>query len=157
VSDCCNGCRRSRPAVGPRWCSMSRLGRRRPLTADVATPPPSPHSGCWEGGGFRPCADDAPTHPRSDCWHVAELFACCAATASTNAFSCWHTHRSSKVAASGQPRSSIATAARFCDARRKSSGASTSVLASMYAPLLAHQLLSCAGPRTNGVGTRACS
>jgi hypothetical protein len=119
-------------------------------------PPPSPRSQCWEGGGFGPCADGAPASPRSERWCEAELSACCAAAASSSAFSCWRTRRSSEVAASGQPRSSMAAAARFCDACLKSGGASGSALASMFAPSLARRLLSHAGLHVGGIGARPC-
>jgi hypothetical protein len=65
-------------------------------------------------------------------------------------FSCWRTRRSSEVATSGHPRSSMAVVARFCDARLKSGGAS--VLASALAPSLARRSLSRVGPRAGGVG-----
>jgi hypothetical protein len=81
----------------------SQLGPRRLLTADAAAPPLSPHTRCWEGGGFWPWADGAPTRPHSEQWREAELSACCAAAASSSAFSCWHTRRSSEVAASRHP------------------------------------------------------
>jgi hypothetical protein len=68
--------------------------------------------------------DGAPARPRSECWREAKFSACCAAAASSNNFSCWRTRRSSEVATSGQPRSSMAAAARFCDACRKSGSAS---------------------------------
>jgi hypothetical protein len=119
----------------------SRLGPRRLLTDYATAPPPSPRSRCWEGGGFGPWADDAPARLRSERWREAELSACCAAAALSNAFSCWYTRRSSKVDASEQPRSSMAAASRFCDAHRKSGGASASALASMFAPSLARWLL----------------
>jgi hypothetical protein len=118
----------------------SRLGPRRLLTADAAAaPPPSLRSRCREGGRFGPCADGAPTRPRSERWREAEVSACCAAAASSNTFSCWRTRRSSEVAASGQPCSSMAATARFYDARWKSGGASA--LASTFTPLLARWLL----------------
>jgi hypothetical protein len=133
----------------------SQLGPRPLLTADAAAPPPSSRSRCSEGGGFGPCADDAPARPRSERWREAELSACCATAASSSAFSCWRTRRSSEVAASGQSRSSMAG---FCDARQKSGGASASalVLASTFAPPLARRLLSRAGPRAGGVGALSC-
>jgi hypothetical protein len=109
-----------------------------------------------EGVGFRPWADGAPAHPRYERWREAELSACCAAAASSNAFSCWRTRRFSEVVGSGQPRSSMASAARLWDTHRKSGGASASVLASTFAPLLARRLLSRAGPRAGGVGARPC-
>jgi hypothetical protein len=143
-----------------RWASMvfcvSRLGPRRLLTTDAAAPPPSPRSRCWEGGGFGLCADDAPTRLRSEHCREAELSACCTTATSNSAFSCWRTRCSSEVVASEQPRSSMAAAARFCDARLKSGEASASTLASTFAPSLAHRLLSCAGPRAGGVGARSC-
>jgi hypothetical protein len=133
----------------------SRFGPRRLLTVDVAAPPPSLHSRCWEGGGFGPCADSAPAHLRSERWRETELSSCCTAAASSSAFSCWRTRRSSEVAASGQPRSRMAVVARFCDARPKSGGASASVLASTFAPSLARRLLSRVGPHAGAVGARA--
>jgi hypothetical protein len=129
----------------------SRLGARRLLTADAAAPTPSPRSRCWEGGGFEPWANGAQALPHSECWCEVELSACCAAAASSSAFSCWRTRRSSEIAGSGQPRSSMAAVARFWDARQESGGASASALASTFAPSLAHRLLSCAGPRAGGV------
>jgi hypothetical protein len=83
------------------------------LTADAAAPTPSPRSRCWEEGGFVPWADGAPARPCSERWCEAELSTCCAATASSSTFSCCRTPRSSEVAGSGQPRSSMAAAARF--------------------------------------------
>jgi hypothetical protein len=135
-----------------------RLGPRRLLTADVVAPPPSLRSQCWEGGEFGPCADGAPSYPRSERWREAELSSCCAVAASSNAFSCWRTHRSSEVAASGQPRSNMATTARFCDSRQKSGGASASALAlaSTFTPFLERRLLSRADSRASGVGGRPC-
>jgi hypothetical protein len=131
---------------------MSPLGPRRLLTADAAAPPPSPCSRCWEGGEFGPWADDAPARPCSERWREAELSVCCAAATSSNAFSCWRTRRSSEVAASGQPRCSMAAAVRFCDTRRKRGGASASALALTFAPSLVCPLLSHVG----GVGARPC-
>jgi hypothetical protein len=86
--------------------------------------------------------DGAPTHPRFERWCESELFACCVVAASSSAFSCWCTRRFSEVAASGQPHSNMAVAARFRDGRLKSSEASTSVLVSMLVPSLARQSLS---------------
>jgi hypothetical protein len=65
-------------AVGPKAASDRR----------VAAPPPSPHSRCWEGGGFRPCADSAPALPRSEHCREAEPSVCCVAALSSNNFSC---------------------------------------------------------------------
>jgi hypothetical protein len=129
----------------------SRLGPRRLLTADAAAPPPSLRSRCWEGGGFGPCTDGAPARPRLEHWRDAE-FSACAVAASSNAFSCLRTRRSSEVAASTQSRNSMAAAAKFCDACRKSGDAS--VLA--FVPSLVHRLLSCATPRGGGIGARSC-
>jgi hypothetical protein len=134
----------------------SQLGPRGLLTTDVAALPPSPRSRCWEGGGFGPCADGAPARPRSERWREAELLACCDTAASSNTFSYWRTRRSSEVVASGQPRSSMAIVARFCDTRRKSGGASASAFESMSAPFLVCQLLSRASPCSGGVGARSC-
>jgi hypothetical protein len=69
-------------------------------------------------------------------------------------FSSWRTRRSLEVAASGQPRNSMAAMARFCNAPLKSGGVSASLLALMFAPLLARRL-SRVGPRASGVGARA--
>jgi hypothetical protein len=74
----------------------------------------------------------------------------------SSAISCWHTRHSSEVAGSGQPRSSMAAAVRFWDARRKSGGASASALASAFAPSLARWLLSRAGPHAGDVGAQPC-
>jgi hypothetical protein len=134
----------------------SWLGPRRLLTADVAAPAPSPHSRCWEGGGFRPWAVGAPARPRSKHWREVELSAYCAAAASSSAFSCWHTRRSLAVTGSGQLRSNMAAAVRFWDARLKSGGVSPSALVPTFAPSLARRLLSRAGPRADGVGARPC-
>jgi hypothetical protein len=132
----------------------SRLGPRRLLTADVAALPPSPLSRCWEGGGFGTWADGALCRPLSERWREAELSACCVVAASSNAFNCWCAHRSSEVAASEQPCSSMAAAVRFCDARRRSGNASTSAFALTFAPLSARRLLSRAAPLSGGVGAR---
>jgi hypothetical protein len=134
----------------------SWLGPRRLLTTNAAALPPSPRFRCWEGGGFGPCADGAPARPHSERWQETELSACCATAVSSNAFSCWRTRRSSEVATSGQPRISMAAAARFCDACRKSGGVSASVLASTFAPSLARRLLSRSDPRAGGIGARPC-
>jgi hypothetical protein len=96
-------------------------------------------------------ADDALARPRSERWHEAELSACCAAAASSNAFNCSRTHRSSEVAGSRQPRSSMAAAAKFWDARRKSGSAS----APTFAPPLTLRL-SGSGARAGGVCARPC-
>jgi hypothetical protein len=80
---------------------VSRLGPRQLLTADVAAPTPTPRSRCWEGGGFRSWADDAPARPRSERLCEVELSAC------------WRTRHSSEVAGSREPRSSMAAVARF--------------------------------------------
>jgi hypothetical protein len=112
---------------------------------DAVTATPSPCPCCRGGGGFGPCADGAPARPRSEHCRKAELSVCCATAASSRAFNCWRTHRSSEVAGSGQPRSSMAATARFWDARWKGGGASTSGLA--FAPPLACQLLSGSGMR----------
>jgi hypothetical protein len=133
------------------------LGPRRLLTANATARPPSPCSRCWEGGGFRLCADGAPARLHSKRWREAELSAFCDAAASSNDFSCWRTRRSSEVAASGQPRSSMAAAVRFCDARRKTGRASASALASMFTPSLARRLLLRANPLAGGIGARPCS
>jgi hypothetical protein len=99
---------------------------------------------------FGPWADGAPTCPRSERWREAELSTCWAAAALSNAFNCSHTRRSSEVAGSVQPSSSMATAARFWDACRKSGGAS----ALTFAPSLARRLLSGSGAHAGGVGAQ---
>jgi hypothetical protein len=126
--------------------------------ADAATLTSSPRSRCCDGCGLGSWADGTPTRPRSKSWCEAELSACCATATSSRAFSYWRTRRSLEVAGSGQPRSSMAATARFWDARRKSGGASASVLAlaSTFTPSLARRLLSRAGPRAGGVGVRPC-
>jgi hypothetical protein len=129
---------------------VSRLGPRRLLTADAAAPTPSPRPCCCEGGGFELWADGTPARPRSERWREAELSACCVAAASSNAFNCWRIRHSSEVAGSGQPRSSLAAAARFWDAHRKRGGAS----ASAFTPPLARRLLSGSGTCAGGVGAR---
>jgi hypothetical protein len=107
------------------------------------------------GGRFRSCADGAPARPCSDRWREAELSACCIAAALSSAVSCWHTRLSSEVATSGQLRSNMATAARFCDACLNSDRASLSVLASTFAPSLVHRSLLRVCPRAGGVRVRA--
>jgi hypothetical protein len=110
------------------------------------------------GGGWPgvsgPCADGAApaaTRPHSDHWRDVELSACFAPGASSSTLSCWHTHLSLEVTASGQSCSNMAAAAKFCDARLKSSGSSPSALASMFPPSLAHRSLSWVHPRASGV------
>jgi hypothetical protein len=107
------------------------------------------------GGWVRRCAEGAAFRPRSDSWLEAELSACCATANSSSALSCWRTCLSSEVAASGQPHNSMAAAARFCDARLKSGGASPPTLVSTFAPSLARRSLSCVRSRAGGVGARA--
>jgi hypothetical protein len=92
--------------------------------------------------------------PRSEHWREAELFACCITAASSSTLSYWRTHRSSEVAGSEHPRSSMAAAARFWDAPQKSGGTSASALA--FVPSLARQSLSHASSRTSSVGARPC-
>jgi hypothetical protein len=120
------------------------------LTADAAALTPSSCPCCGGGGGFGPWGDGAPARPRSERWREAELSACCAAAASSSAFNCSRTRRSSEVAGSGQPHSSMATTAKFWDAHRKSDGAS----ASAFVPPLARRLLSGSGMRAGGVDAR---
>jgi hypothetical protein len=85
---------------------------------------------------------------RSERWREAELSACCAAADSSSAFNCSYTRRSSEVASSRQPHSSMAIVAKFWDARRKSGSASTLA----FAPPSACRLLSGSGARADGVG-----
>jgi hypothetical protein len=126
------------------------------LTLDCRCCRPDPFSiVLMPGGGFEPCVDGAvpaAARPRSDRWHDSELSACCATAASSSALSCWHTCLSLEVAASRQPRSKMAAAAKFCDARLKSSGASPLALASTFTPLLARRSLSWVRPQAGGVG-----
>jgi hypothetical protein len=91
------------------------------------------------GGGFQRCAEDAAPRPRSNRWREAELSACCAAATSSSVLSYWCTRLSSEVAASGQPCSNMAAAARLCDTLLKSSGASPPALALMFALSLARR------------------
>jgi hypothetical protein len=91
-----------------------------------------------EGGGFGSWDDGALARARSERCRELELSACCAVVASSSAFSCWCTRRSSEVVSSVQPHGSMAAAARFWDARRKSGGASA--FASAFAPPLARRM-----------------
>jgi hypothetical protein len=127
-------------AVGPE----TALDRRR------RSPDSVPLSLLLRRRRVQPWADGAPAHPRSERWREAELSTCWAATASSSAFNCSRTRRSSEVAGSGQPRRSMATAARFWDARQKSGGASTSA----FAPSLVRRFLSGSVARAGGVGAR---
>jgi hypothetical protein len=135
---------------------VSRLGPKRLLTAEAAAPAPPPWPRCHGGDGSWRCTEGAAPRSRADHWCEAELSACCAAAALSSALSSWNTRLSLEVATSGQPRSSIAATARFCDAHLKSGGVSSLVLpfASTFAPSLVCRLSSCVRPRANGVRAR---
>jgi hypothetical protein len=117
---------------------VSRLGPRRLLTADVAAPPPSLRSRCWEGGGFGSWADGRwcfcpPALGTLARGRALDLLCCRRLEQCLQllAHSSLLGGRCLWAAAQEHGRNG-----RFCDTRRKRGGASASVFASMFAPLL---------------------